>query len=163
KLLWEHDKYQADLIDPICRLLDKRGLSYKFIRYGFYTHQDLAENLKKVRGVIFLCESESQGFAYQQILATGTPILAWDRAGYWQDPYYFPDKVKFGPVSSTPYWDERCGFKFEGIADFEGQLVKFNSKLGLFKPRDYITENLSLEKCAEKYLEVYRQVLNELA
>ena len=35
--------------------------------------------------MVFLCEHENQDIAYQQALACGVPILAWDRGGYWQD------------------------------------------------------------------------------
>ena len=93
---------------------------------------------------------------------TNTPILAWDRGGYWQDPYYYPDKVKYQPVSSVPYWDERCGMKFEDAADFEPQLEAFLNNLQQFSPRNYILENLTLEHCARNYLNIYRQVEQEL-
>lgn len=162
KIRWKHDQYHGELIDPLCQLLDKQGLSYQFIRYGNYSHPELISKLKKAKSVIFLCEHETQGFAYQQILATGTPILAWERGGYWQDPYYYPHKVKFEPVSTVPYWDERCGLKFTGIDDFEAQLLNFNALHSSFSPREYIEDNLTLEKCAEKYIEIYNQVLNEI-
>jgi glycosyltransferase involved in cell wall biosynthesis len=162
KIRWDHEHYQKDLINPICRVLDKHSLTYQFITYGSYRPEDLSNKLKKVKSMIFLCEHETQGLAYQQVLATGTPILAWERGGYWQDPYYYPEKVKFGPVSIAPYWDKRCGLKFTGIDDFEAQLVKFKAAHTAFKPEEYIAENLTLEKCAEKYLEIYSQVLKEI-
>jgi len=162
KIRWQRNRYQEELIDPICEILSKHNLSYRFIRYGAYTHDDLLAVLKKAKNAIFLCEHETQGLAYQQILATGTPILAWERGGYWQDPYYFPHKVKFEPVSSVPYWDERCGLKFSGIEDFGIRLTKFLAKRDDFNPAAYIQENLTLEKGAEKYLDIYTQVLNEL-
>jgi hypothetical protein len=162
KVRWEHDKYQTELIDPITATLDTKDLSYQFIRYGRYGHDELISKLKNSSSVIFLCEHETQGLAYQQVLATNTPILAWDRGGYWQDPSYYPHKVKYQPVSSVPYWDERCGIKFTCAADFEAGLNAFMAKLHTFKPRDYITENLTLAHCAEKYLAIYRQVEEEL-
>lgn len=109
-----------------------------------------------------MCEHETQGAAYQQILASGTPILAWDRGGYWQDPSYYPNKVKFEPVSSVPYWDNRCGLKFTNINEFAEKLDAFLKMISVFKPRDFILENLTLEICAEKYLAIYKQVEQEL-
>jgi hypothetical protein len=99
--------------------------------------------------MVFLCEHETQGIAYQQALACGVPILAWERGGFWQDPSYFPDKVKFISVSSVPYWDNRCGVKFNNISEFSTKLEEFLDKLNShkFTPRDYILENLTLEKC----------------
>ena len=61
-----------------------------------------------------------------------------------------------------PYWDERCGLKFSGIEDFGIRLTKFLAKRDDFNPAAYIQENLTLEKGAEKYLDIYTQVLNEL-
>ncbi|AMR31817.1 hypothetical protein A0256_10490 [Mucilaginibacter sp. PAMC 26640] len=163
KVRWEHDQYQGDLINPIIKILDKLNLTYQFIRYGNYTHNELTAKLKTSKAVIFLCEHETQGQAYQQILATNTPVLAWDRGGYWQDPAYYPHRVKYGPVSSVPYWDERCGIKFENARDFETQLQVFQSKLAEFKPRNYVLENLTMEHCAELYLRIYKSVAAEIA
>ncbi len=162
KIRWNHEQEEARLIDPVIKTLDERELSYQFIRYGNYTHQELTDKLKISKAVIFLCEHETQGLAYQQILATNTPILAWDRGGYWQDPDYYPDKVQYQPVSSVPYWDKRCGAKFTDAIDFKEKLSLFLTGLNKFRPRDYTLENLTLEICAEKYLQIHDQVEKEL-
>jgi len=162
KIRWQHSQMEDELITPVTKILHQQGASYHFIKYGNYSHTELLDKLKKSKAVIFLCEHETQGSAYQQILATNTPILAWDREGYWQDPYYYPDKVKYKPVSSVPYWDERCGIKFAGALDFKEKLQFFITRLNEFKPRDYILQNLTLEICAEKYMQIYRQVEDSL-
>jgi hypothetical protein len=162
KIRWNHKEEEARLIDPIIETLEQHNLSYHFIKYGNYTRHELTGKLKISKAVIFLCEHETQGLAYQQILATNTPILAWNRAGYWQDPDYYPDKVQYQPVSSVPYWDERCGVKFTDAIDFKEKLLLFLTGLNKFKPRDYILENLTIELCAKKYLQIYDQVEKEL-
>lgn len=160
KVRWEHDKYESDLINPIKLHLQKLELKVESIRYGFYREENFQSLLSRSKAMIFLCEHETQGIAYQQALSCGIPILAWDRGGFWQDPSYFPDKVKFAAVSSVPYWDKRCGIKFEDIHDFPAKLLEFLDKLTKeeFFPRDYILDNLTLEKCAQRYL----QILEEL-
>jgi hypothetical protein len=163
KIRWEYDKMEKELINPIVKTLNEQNFSYQFIRYGKYTHEELMSKLKNSKAVIFLCEHETQGSAYQQILSTNTPILAWDRGGYWQDPYYYPHKVQYQPVSSVPYWDDRCGIKFAGAADFRDKLSVFLNSTNDFSPRDYILENLTLEICAEKYLQIFREVEREIA
>jgi len=162
KIRWEHQLMNIELIDPIIETLEQQGISYHFIKYGSYTHPELMDKLKISKAVIFLCEHETQGLAYQQILAENIPILAWDRGGYWQDPEYYPDRVKYQPVSSVPYWDERCGVKFAGATDFKEKLKIFLNLADTFRPRDYIMENLTLEICAEKYLQIYREAEAEL-
>lgn len=162
KVRWEHDRFQRELIDPVTQTLQQHGLSYHFIKYGGYTPVELKTKLEQSKAVVFLCEHETQGLAYQQILATDTPILAWDRGGYWQDPEYYPNRVRYEPVTSVPYWDSRCGETFTGADDFDPALETFRSALigQKYSPREYIMENLSLEKCAEQYVNIVRS-LNE--
>jgi glycosyltransferase involved in cell wall biosynthesis len=162
KIRWDYDKYNNELLMPIIQTLKQHKLTYQYIKYGSYEHNDLKTKVGSSKAVIFLCEHETQGLAYQQILAANTPILAWERGGFWQDPYYYPHKVKYQPVSSVPYWDERCGVKFTDAGDFKKKLELFLNRIDSFKPRDYIMENLTLEKCAEKYLQIYREVEKEL-
>ncbi len=160
KVRWEHDRYENELIAPIKSCLEQQGLKIAVIRYGFYQEEEFHSLLDRSKAMIFLCEHETQGIAYQQALACGVPILAWDRGGFWQDPSYFPDKVKFASVSSVPYWDERCGVKFKDINEFPTQLEEFLDKLNRqqFAPRNYILENLTLEKCAQHYIEIVEEV-----
>jgi hypothetical protein len=159
KLRWEHDRYESELIQPVRDELGTRGLSFREIRYGFYEEESFRQLLGKCRAMIFLCEHETQGIAYQQALACGIPLLAWDRGGCWRDPTYYPHKVKFGPVSSVPYWDDGCGIKFETISQFPERLECFLSELqrGSFSPRDYIMETLTLEKCASEYVQILKR------
>lgn len=160
KIRWEHDRYENELIEPIRQFLSMHGLRVEVIRYGYYKEDDFHALLNNSRAMVFLCEHETQGIAYQQALSCGVPILAWERGGYWQDPKYFPHNVEFEPVSSVPYWDDRCGVLFQNIQEFPNTLEEFLSRLhvGQFAPRDYILENLTLEKCASRYLEIIEDV-----
>lgn len=156
KVRWDHEQFEQELIRPIRDELKRCAVSFTEIRYGFYRESDFQELLQRCRAMIFLCEHETQGIAYQQALSCGVPILAWDRGGYWQDPSYYPHKVQFGPVSSVPYWDDRCGMKFAHAAEFLEKLETFwhQVKAGKFLPRDYILDNLTLEKCAQQYVDI---------
>jgi len=160
KVLWQHEHNEKALIEPIRRKLRDSGRTFREIRYGFYREEQFHSALAECRTMIFLCEHETQGIAYQQALACGVPILAWDRGGYWQDPQYFPDKVKYQPVTSVPYWDERCGRKFAAIEQFDDAWRQFwqEFRSGSYDPRAYILENLTLEKCAQGYLHQVRSV-----
>jgi glycosyltransferase involved in cell wall biosynthesis len=156
KVRWEHDRYDRELIEPTRRALRAAGRSFREIRYGFYREEDFHAALAECRVVIFLCEHETQGIAYQQALACGTPIFAWNRGGAWRDPAFYPDRVTFEPVSSIPYWDERCGGEFAAAADFEMAWPRFwdEFRRGAYDPRAYIMENLTLEKCAANYVAI---------
>lgn len=164
KIRWKHEQFEADLIGPICAALTKRNLPFARLRYGTYREEAYEALLRECRSMIFLCEHETQGIAYQQALSAGVPILAWDRGGFWQDPAFYPDKVRFGPVSSVPYWDNCCGLKFANIGEFHNRLDEFLVGLECerFAPRDYILENLTLENCAQNYLNIWHTVTSEL-
>jgi hypothetical protein len=164
KIRWQYESYEQQLIQPIKTILTNQGHTFDTIRYGQYKPTDLTRKLSLAKAVIFLCEHETQGLAYQQILATNTPVLAWDRKGYWQDPAYYPHKVCFEPVSAVPYWDERCGETFKNIDEFKTALDVFlqKDKQDTFSPRDFILENLTLEKCAEAYVKIYLALMQNL-
>ena len=158
KVRWDYAKYEQELLEPIRARLSRDGASFVEFRYGGYREEEFLAALSRCRSMIFLCEHETQGIAYQQALSAGVPILAWDRGGEWRDPSYHPHKVRFGPVTSVPYWDERCGLKFSGPDDFGAMWDEFWEafRCNRFQPRNYILENLTLEKCAAKYLEFAR-------
>jgi hypothetical protein len=160
KTLWNKGERERDLVGPIHDILACRGLSVREIRYGSYQPDDLADVLRRCRAGVFLCEHETQGIAYQEMLSAGVPLLAWDREGEWLDPEYFPDRVRFGPTSSVPYWDERCGVRFPDLDAFGPALDRFWDGVegGRFAPRDFILENLTLEACAQDYVDIARSI-----
>jgi hypothetical protein len=155
KINWDRDRLVPELIEPIRAQLRKEGRSFLEIRYGNYREEDFRAALSRCRSMIFLCQNESQGIAYQQALSSGVPVLAWDPGGMWKDPDYFPHKVRYEPVTSVPYWDDRCGMKFVDMASFRTAWPTFwaEQDAGGFKPREYVLESLSLEKRARQYYE----------
>jgi hypothetical protein len=161
KIHWDRDRFSPELIEPIRAQLRKQGRSVSEIRYGKYREQDYQAALSRCRTMIFLCQHESQGIAYQQALSCGVPVFAWDPGGTWKDPDYFPHKVRYEPVSSVPYWDDRCGMKFADIATFEAGWRKFwtQGRAGGFKPREYVLENLTLESQARQYYEIAEAIM----
>jgi hypothetical protein len=165
KIRWERDRYVPELLEPIRARLKAEGVSFLEVRYGKYDETDYQAALARCRSMIFLCEHESQGLACQQALSSGVPVFAWDRGGAWQDPDYFPHKVRYeGGVSSVPYWDARCGMKFVNVNGFQADWQEFwmRNAAGSFKPRDYILDNLTLEKQAQHYYEIAQAVMRRL-
>lgn len=156
KIRWNHDQLESSLLQPIRKELETRCLSYREMRYGFYQEEEFRVLLDSCKAMIFLCEHETQGIAYQQALACGVPLLAWDKGGICRDPYLLRHGVRFEPVTSVPYWDSRCGSKFGTIAQFPRALTDFWNRFQTqeFSPRAYIEENLTLKKCAKQYLDI---------
>ena len=154
KIRWRRDEYEPNLLQPILACLEDEKIQVKYLRYGSYEEENYRQLLHEVSGMIFLCEHETQGFAYLQALSSGVPILAWDRGGYWQDPTLFPHRVKFAPVTSVPYFDDRCGERFADFSEFKQILHLFLDRLttGHYSPRSYVTENFDLAERAQVYL-----------
>ena len=104
--------------------------------------------------MIFLCEHETQGLAYQEALASNVPLLAWDN-GLWLDPLSKRVSVDMIPASSVPFFSEECGEKFRDVSEFESALAKFVENIGTFKPRKYVVENFTMNQSAQIYATQY--------
>lgn len=156
KIRWERDAAEPALLAPVRAELARRGCTVHTLRYGAYEEADFRALLGHVHAMVFLCEHETQGFAYLQALSAGVPLLAWDRGGAWRDPQAAALGVDFGSVSSVPYWDERCGVKFADAAGFPGALDRLLDGLAArrFAPRAFIEENFRLADCARRYVDL---------
>lgn len=163
KIRWKRGLYEKTLFEPIIESIRKRGLQFATVRYGSYQEAEFHMLLGRSRGMVFLCEHETQGFAYLQALSCDVPIIAWDRGGYWQDPAFFPNRVKFGPVTSVPYWNAMCGTKFGDFSEFDTALSRFLDQLDRdqLRPRHYVVENLTLEQRAAAYVDIIKRTTAE--
>jgi glycosyltransferase involved in cell wall biosynthesis len=157
KIRWQNGMVRHDepaaIVTRTTRLLDTRGLSYVVLRYGAHHLSRFRDALSRARGMIFLCEHETQGLAYQEALASNVPVLALDE-GVLADPAqkrYAPPDFK---VSSVPYFDAACGATF--VPDrLDDALATFMRDLPRYRPRDYVLGHLSQPQAAANYLELY--------
>ncbi|HTI60952.1 glycosyltransferase [Mucilaginibacter sp.] len=162
KIMWNREQTAQEVKQPILDYLDKKGLSYQVITYGKYTEDDYHTALAESKAMIFLCEHESQGIACCEALAMNVPVLAWDQ-GKWLDPVRFELKNPDVPATSVPFFDETCGMKFKDIREFENNFELFWKKAsaGEFHPRDYILENLTIEKSTRRMLSLITEVYGD--
>jgi glycosyltransferase involved in cell wall biosynthesis len=156
KIFWQRELHLRTLIEPLHGELSRRRLQVKVLRYGSYREDELFRLSRRVRSMVFLSRHETQGIAAQQMMASGVPLFVWDKGGLWQDPKYAPHDVRFGPVSSVPYWDERCGAKFADAEDLPAAFDTFwrGVEAGSYTPRQMVLDRFTLEKCARAYLEL---------
>jgi hypothetical protein len=154
KIRWHRGRVVPSLLEPVQHELARLGLSHSVIRYGDHSQATYRKLLAQSRFMVFLCEHETQGFAYQEAMASNLPVLAWD-PGFWEDPNrpkYSPDPV---PACSVPYFSERCGLKFRHIDEFTSVLEQFLQRLESFSPRHFVEKNLSMQASAEIYMSHY--------
>jgi glycosyltransferase involved in cell wall biosynthesis len=155
KVFRYRDKFEDTLIKPLLGELRRRGLVVEQLRYGSYREWQLHDLSRRARAMVYLSRHETQGIALQQMLASDVPVFAWDLGGSWQTLEYLLRGVRFSPVTSVPYWDDRCGVKFAGPEDMVPAFDKFwhGVKAGVFAPRQMILEKkLTLEASAQAYL-----------
>jgi glycosyltransferase involved in cell wall biosynthesis len=157
KIRWNREKWESALLTPVEEMLKARGLSYEIVRYGAYDINDYRAQLKRARAMIFLCEHETQGFAYQEAMSSNVPILAWDQ-GWWRDPVNMPKGAAPVPASSVPYFAPECGATFLGAEDFDQVLGEFLAARDSYRPRAYVERMLSFSESARRYVDVYREV-----
>jgi len=157
KIRWNRDTLVPQILDPIVAYLEKSGKKFQIVRYGNYTHDSYRKLLERSRSMVFLCEHETQGMAYQESLASNVPVLAWDQ-GFWLDPNrpkWEPNPV---PASSVPYFSEICGDTFINIEAFPSTFERFYSNLPRYEPRSYVEAKLSMAESARRYLAAYYRV-----
>jgi hypothetical protein len=141
--------------------LREQGITSAVIRYGFYEEEDFHRALGASRAMLFLSHWEGQGIAYQEALSTNTPVLAWDRKRWdpgWM-PYVAYRKGQEVPATSVPYFDDRCGATFSGVADFQEAFAVFWSSVqrGAYRPREYVLEELTLERRSAEYVRILEE------
>jgi hypothetical protein len=156
KVMWNREVVKPALFAVINDFASRKKLAVETLVYGNYTEREYHCLLCRSRGMIFLCEHESQGLAYQECLSSGVPILAWDQ-GYCLDPNRFAWGQPNIAATSVPYFDDRCGERFKGLEDVDEKLSMFMEKIdaSAYSPRDFVLENLTLRGCASEYLSFF--------
>ena len=84
KIRWDRKKTTHLFLELVKKDLKEKNISYFVLQYGDITHEAYKDLLSKSRTMIFLCEHETQGIAYQEALASNVPVIAWDH-GWWTD------------------------------------------------------------------------------
>ena len=140
KIRWDRAALVPRLVGRLQAHLRARGLTSAVLRYGHHHGSAFRRGLREARAMAFLCEHETQGIAYQEALASGIPVLAWDE-GVLRDPYERTIAPPGLVVSSVPYFDGRCGATFRE-PDLETGFDAFWEDRGAYRPRDFVAETL---------------------
>lgn len=153
KIRWHRETQVPAILDRITGHLRAGGKSYTVLRYGHHHHSKFKNALRQAKALIFICEHETQGLAYQEALSANVPVLAWDE-GEIVDPMLKPLVTPQMNISSVPYFSPQCGRRFK-MADFHAEYAAFLRDLNTYQPRRYVAENLSLARAGQAYLEAY--------
>ena len=132
--------------------MNDKNIEYELFNYQKkYNETDYLKYLQKAKYGIWLGRHESQGFALEEALSCNVPLLVWNVKSMNQEYGYNYSDI---PASCIPYWDERCGEQFYNQSELNDIFNLFISKLEHYKPRDYIMENLTIEHCEQKLVDL---------
>jgi glycosyltransferase involved in cell wall biosynthesis len=133
-------------------LLTSQNIEYKVFDYkARYSEEDYVNYLKQSKFGIWLGCHESQGFALQEALSCNVPLFVWSVKTMSQE--HGCNYPAF-EATSIPYWDDRCGDFLYDINNFFPCFKKFILNIESYRPREYILENLSIDVCEKKFIDI---------
>lgn len=136
--------------------LKQRYVSYTVFSYdNKYRETDYIHCLQQSKYCIWIDAHESQGFALQEALSCNVPLLVWNVTSMNQE---YGSKYSNLAATTTSYWNDTCGEVFYDIAQFEPVYTKFINKLEQYKPREFIVENLSIDVCENRLIDVVNKI-----
>ena len=153
-----------ELLERAKETVQDLNLEYSVIEYGKYSEKEYKKALNESKFGIWIGCTESQGIGLQEALATNLPLIVLDATTLF-DNKIKPQRSRFKKetykkltslkTSSAPYFDERCGIKITALSELKGAIKQLQSKFDTYTPRDYILENLTLEKSANQLIELF--------
>lgn len=139
-------------LEHVRRCLEDRGLTYRVFSYGSYSNSDYIEAVKSAKFCIWLGCHESQGFAFQECLASNVPILCWDATSMFQETnpdgtsvYEYLRGQKLLAATSASSWSHECGIKVTDRSQIKLAIDTMLRLYRTFTPRSYIYNHLSDE------------------
>jgi len=157
----------AEELDFVKSIFEKKRIRYEVITYGSYRQEEYVEKLKGARYVLWLGRHETQGIALEEALSMNVPMVVWDvnSIGQWlprkkDESLYTPEELAYTNTTSAEYFDERCGIKTKIKDEIESSIEKMETDWNTFSPRQYILENLGLEKQARELLYLFTTYFN---
>ena len=148
----------AALVQSVLQTLDARSLRYKVFTYGSYDEETYRQALQQSAFMIVLDAHESQGFALQEAMSCGVPLLVVDATSMYDEMAdghhvsYAHMRPKHMAATSVPYWGAQCGLRITDPADLNAALHHMQATWQSFTPRDYVLDTLSDEVCMRRLL-----------
>ncbi len=135
----------------VTNLLKELGYSFHIIKYGDYDESQFMKLMKNSKTAFVIDNCESQGLAIQEMMSCNLPLFVWD-VSTWNDR----GEQYSVPATSVPYWSEVCGEKTLEKEEIKEKFKKFFENNNSYNPRQYIIENFTLEKSANKILKFFK-------
>lgn len=141
-----------DLLSFIEKQLKNQGFLYKKLVYGNFKKDEYFKALNRSQAMIYISNSESQGLALFEAWARNVPTMAWSRGYFEYGKFNWKNKN-----ISAPYMTDQTGEIFTGAGDFNNVLYKFLRKIKIYAPRDFVLNDFTNIRCAEKLLRIINE------
>ena len=143
---------RQDELSFLMHFLKNRQIEFEIFNYvARYDETHYLEFLRHANFGIVLGAHESQGFAVEEALSCDVPLLVWNVRSLNQEVGCNYANL---PATTIGYWDERCGEYFYEAKELEKTFELFMGKLQTYRPREFILEQLSVEPCAKRFMEL---------
>ena len=159
-MVYYKQRHSNDL-QNVLTILKYNNLNYKLIAYGSYNLNDYHRSLQETKLCIWIGRHESQGFAFQEALSMGVPLLVYDVSDMKQEVNHHNQSEYANysiplAASAASSWDSRCGQKTTNIDEIDGLLKTMLSSLETYRPREFVEETLSDKACFTRLLEAFQ-------
>ena len=137
-----------ELLTKAIDFLHHTPVDYDVIQYGSYKDADFKEKLQSTKFVLWIGSHESQGFAFQETLASNVPILLWDVRSMHDEYNNGPIYSRYTrPLLATTanVWTPDCGIKFFEESQLPLAFAAMNKKVATFSPRAVVEKHVSLK------------------
>lgn len=124
------------------------GIKGTILTYYFYDKEMLRSLARSSKFCIMLDNTETQGLAALEIMATDCPLIVCDT-----EIYNIHEKSY--PATSVTNMDNSCGMKTT-LSDFARDFPVFIATLANYRPRNYVVANYSFEAAAGRLLNLIR-------
>jgi len=155
-----HKKRSKEELYVIENVLKKMNISYQKINFGNYDEESYRNILQNTSFMIWHGCHESQGIALQECLSSDIPVLVYDVRTLFEETgkaYYWPKQLNRFKVTAAPYFNSTCGLIINDLEQLKQSIEYMFDNLNKFSPREFILENLSLEKQAKDLIALYDQ------
>jgi hypothetical protein len=124
--------------------LESKQLKYKVFRYGSYSNAEYMNSLREVKFVVWIGRHESQGFAFQDCLASNVPILLWDVTSMYDEWNAYQDYKGTRNLYATaaPVWSSECGERILREYELKSAMEYMLENYTKYTPRKYILERV---------------------
>ena len=154
KIIIYYKRRSRDELNVLENYLREKNITYKLFNYvEKYEEAEYISTLQTAKFMIVLDAHESQGFALQEAMACGVPLLVWNSTSMNQEVGANHPNL---PSTSIPYWNENCGEVFYKWGEFERAFNIFlkNIKSEKYNPRQFVIDELSTKPCSERFIKL---------